>query len=184
MWSACASVSPWPIALGAPRTDGERRRSPCRGRGPLPRSPWRIARGACRTFPSASRRKLVEFDAVGHPMEIGYDFQKHALMKEVAAANAEAGGEAMPYLGALVCLSAFDVAVHDAYRRPARARHLRLLWAGTLEPRSGGLCRTGARKPGGFQGQVPEGLSGGPSSPSRYRCGISSAAWIRSRRKT
>jgi L-alanine-DL-glutamate epimerase-like enolase superfamily enzyme len=60
-------------------------------------------------------QKLVEFDAVGHPMEIGYDFQKLALMKEVDAANAEAGGEPMPYLGALVCLSAFDIAVHDAY---------------------------------------------------------------------
>ena len=47
-------------------------------------------------------KKLVEFGAVGHPMEIGYDFQKQGLMKEVAAANAEAGGEAMPYLGALV----------------------------------------------------------------------------------
>lgn len=68
-------------------------------------------------------QKLVEFDAVGHPMEIGYDFQKHALMKEVAAAN-EAWGlehgmtgdvEKMPYLAALVCLSAFDIAVHDAF---------------------------------------------------------------------
>ena len=66
-------------------------------------------------FSTRLARKLVEFDAVGHPMEIGYDFQKLALMKEVAAANAEAGGEAMPYLGALVCLSAFDVAVHDAF---------------------------------------------------------------------
>jgi L-alanine-DL-glutamate epimerase-like enolase superfamily enzyme len=68
-------------------------------------------------------RRLVGFDSVGHPMEIGYDFQKQALMEELAAANAQAaaagtgegGGEAMPYLGALVCLSAFDVAVHDAF---------------------------------------------------------------------
>jgi L-alanine-DL-glutamate epimerase-like enolase superfamily enzyme len=60
-------------------------------------------------------KKLVDFGAVGHPMEIGYDFQKQGLMKEVAAANAEAGGEAMPYLGALVVLSAFDIAVHDAF---------------------------------------------------------------------
>lgn len=61
--------------------------------------------------------KLVAFDAVGHPMEIGYDFQKQALMTEVAAANAEAGTEDMPYLAALVCLSAFDIAVHDAFGR-------------------------------------------------------------------
>jgi L-alanine-DL-glutamate epimerase-like enolase superfamily enzyme len=60
-------------------------------------------------------RRLAAFDAVGHPMEIGYDFQKQVLMQELAAANAESGGDAMPYLGALVCLSAFDVAVHDAF---------------------------------------------------------------------
>ena len=60
-------------------------------------------------------KALVNFDGVGHPMEVGYDFQKEVLMTEVAAANAAAGGEAMPYLAALVCLSAFDIAIHDAY---------------------------------------------------------------------
>ena len=60
-------------------------------------------------------RRLVDFDAPGHPMEFGYDFQKAALMDEVALANKEAGGTEMPYLAALVCLSAFDIAIHDAF---------------------------------------------------------------------
>ncbi len=67
--------------------------------------------------------RLAQHEGQGHPMEIGYDFQKEVLMNELAAANAEAagtgagqsGGEALPYLGALVCLSAFDIALHDAF---------------------------------------------------------------------
>jgi L-alanine-DL-glutamate epimerase-like enolase superfamily enzyme len=58
---------------------------------------------------------LVKFGGVGHPMEVGYDFQKQVLMQDLEKANQEDGGEPMPYLAALVCLSAFDIAVHDAY---------------------------------------------------------------------
>lgn len=60
-------------------------------------------------------KRLVEFGATGHPMEIGYDFQKQVLMGELSRANTEAGGDPMTYLAALVCLSAFDLAVHDAF---------------------------------------------------------------------
>ncbi|CAN5863269.1 hypothetical protein BH11VER1_BH11VER1_20020 [soil metagenome] len=60
-------------------------------------------------------RKLTEFDGCGHPIEIGYDFQKQVLLSELAIANTEAGTEPMPYLAALVCLSSFDIAVHDAF---------------------------------------------------------------------
>ena len=58
-------------------------------------------------------RRLAGFDVSGHPLEIGYDFQKQVLMEELAAANQ--GVEVMPYLAGLVCLSAFDIALHDAY---------------------------------------------------------------------
>lgn len=58
---------------------------------------------------------LVDFDVQGHPMEIGHDFQKQVLMQEVARFNDASGDEPMPYLAALVCLSAFDIAIHDAY---------------------------------------------------------------------
>src|ERR1700742_1777410 len=41
---------------------------------------------------------LVKFGGVGHPMEVGYDFQKQVLLEDLKTANAEAGGEPMPYL--------------------------------------------------------------------------------------
>jgi L-alanine-DL-glutamate epimerase-like enolase superfamily enzyme len=58
---------------------------------------------------------LASFSTSGHPMEVGHDFQKQVLMQELAAANKEDESEPMPYLAALVCLSAFDIAIHDAY---------------------------------------------------------------------
>lgn len=66
-------------------------------------------------FSKRLAESLVKFDGVGHPMEFGFDFQKQVLMQELAAANQESGGEPMPYLSALVCLSAYDIAIHDAF---------------------------------------------------------------------
>lgn len=51
----------------------------------------------------------------GHPMELGADFQKSRLDALMGEFNHAQGGEPMPHLAALVCLSAFDLAVHDAY---------------------------------------------------------------------
>jgi L-alanine-DL-glutamate epimerase-like enolase superfamily enzyme len=58
---------------------------------------------------------LSRFDGKGHPMEIGHDFQKQVLIPELEAANNTSGSAPMPYLAALVCLSAFDIAIHDAF---------------------------------------------------------------------
>lgn len=60
-------------------------------------------------------QKLESCDLIGHPMEIGSDFIHGLLAKTLKAANAEAGGPEMPYLGSLVAFSAFDIAIHDAY---------------------------------------------------------------------
>jgi L-alanine-DL-glutamate epimerase-like enolase superfamily enzyme len=57
---------------------------------------------------------LATFTTGGHPMEIGHAFQKGRLPVLHAEADA-AYEEAMPHLAALVCLSAFDLAVFDAY---------------------------------------------------------------------
>jgi L-alanine-DL-glutamate epimerase-like enolase superfamily enzyme len=62
-------------------------------------------------------QRLVASGFEGHPMEIGHDFIHGPLAETLAAANAEAGGPEMPYLGSLVAFSAFDIAVHDAYGR-------------------------------------------------------------------
>lgn len=56
------------------------------------------------------------FDAGGHAIEIGHAFQEHVLPRVLARFNAEtADREPMPWLAALVCSSAFDLALHDAY---------------------------------------------------------------------
>ena len=63
------------------------------------------------------RRIAVDLEAFttgGHPMEIGHAFQRECLPVLHAEADAEYE-EAMPHLAALVCLSAFDLAVFDAY---------------------------------------------------------------------
>ncbi len=79
-------------------------------------------------LPHAERRQtLLEFCArlgaawaafgeSGHPMEISSAFQSQELPNLVAEMNRQrAGREPMPWLAALVCFSAFDLALQDAY---------------------------------------------------------------------
>jgi L-alanine-DL-glutamate epimerase-like enolase superfamily enzyme len=57
-----------------------------------------------------------EFDRTGHPLEIGHAFQEHVLPGLLEEFNTTGKlTEAMPWLAALVCSSAFDIALHDAY---------------------------------------------------------------------
>jgi len=52
----------------------------------------------------------------GHPMEIGHRFINGPLNDCLARANEKnPSQEGMPYLAALVCCSAFDLALYDAY---------------------------------------------------------------------
>jgi L-alanine-DL-glutamate epimerase-like enolase superfamily enzyme len=61
---------------------------------------------------------VTDFDAWGHPLEIGVDFQRDALPLLIAEFNADReSASQLPYLAALVCCSPFDVAMHDAYGR-------------------------------------------------------------------
>src|SRR5262245_5266116 len=57
------------------------------------------------------------FDATGHPMEIGHDFQQEILPVLLARFNEQPvkRPEPMPWFAAFVCFSAFDLALHDAY---------------------------------------------------------------------
>lgn len=60
--------------------------------------------------------ELLTFDRTGHPMELGYDFQKECLLPLLEKVN-EGKEEKLhiPYLAGLVALSAFDIALHDAF---------------------------------------------------------------------
>ena len=58
----------------------------------------------------------TDFSEIGHPMEIGHAFMKtklHGLWEKANADRADAAK--IPWLAALVCCSAFDIALHDAY---------------------------------------------------------------------
>jgi L-alanine-DL-glutamate epimerase-like enolase superfamily enzyme len=59
---------------------------------------------------------FVQFPAAGHPFEISHEFQEQGLPTLLRQLKQRcAGSEPMPWLAALVCYSAFDLALHDAY---------------------------------------------------------------------
>jgi L-alanine-DL-glutamate epimerase-like enolase superfamily enzyme len=55
--------------------------------------------------------------SVGHPIEVGHDFQETVLQSWLKGFNQRSrrGKEPMPWLAALVCCSPFDLAMHDAF---------------------------------------------------------------------
>jgi L-alanine-DL-glutamate epimerase-like enolase superfamily enzyme len=56
------------------------------------------------------------FDCAGDAMQVGHAFLQEQLPRLLAEANNErAGREPIPPLAALVCCSAFDIALHDAW---------------------------------------------------------------------
>jgi L-alanine-DL-glutamate epimerase-like enolase superfamily enzyme len=58
----------------------------------------------------------VDFKASGHPLEITHAFGEDVLADLTAEFNAASQlDEDMPYLSSLLCLSVFDIALHDAY---------------------------------------------------------------------
>jgi L-alanine-DL-glutamate epimerase-like enolase superfamily enzyme len=69
-------------------------------------------------------RLWVDAREMGHPFELGHDFHDGSLKRALKQFNAtqRARKEPMPWLAALVCSSAFDIALHDAFgqllRRP------------------------------------------------------------------
>ena len=54
------------------------------------------------------------FDPGGHALEIGHAFQRQRLPSLLAQFNSDRA-HPMPWLAALVCCSAYDIALHDAY---------------------------------------------------------------------
>ncbi len=57
------------------------------------------------------------FEETGHPVKVGHAFQERVLPGLLESANSRLGAEhePIPWLAALVCCSAFDIALHDAY---------------------------------------------------------------------
>jgi len=78
--------------------------------------PWQERNDALQAFCLELAEAWSRFEIAGHPIEIGHAFQTTELMSMLGNFNAARGErEPMPYLAALVCCSAFDIALHDAY---------------------------------------------------------------------
>ena len=58
----------------------------------------------------------LDVEAAGHPLEVGHAFMEESLPRLLQQFNATRGNtDQVPWLAALVCCSAFDIALHDAY---------------------------------------------------------------------
>lgn len=81
------------------------------------RLPYAPRHQALKDFSVRLAQAWVEFSRRGHPIEVGHDFQDEVLRPLLDRFNQERRevGEPMPWLAALVCCSAFDLAVHDAF---------------------------------------------------------------------
>ena len=71
---------------------------------------------AMKAFCTLLARHWAQFEAQGHAIEVGHAFLENVLPKLLNDFNlSRAEREPMPWLAALVCCSAFDIALHDAY---------------------------------------------------------------------
>jgi L-alanine-DL-glutamate epimerase-like enolase superfamily enzyme len=78
--------------------------------------PYEERHAALNDFCVRLTKAWADFVEAGHPLEVGHTFQTAVLPKMLQEFNAERKGRApMPWLAALVCCSAFDIALHDAY---------------------------------------------------------------------
>ncbi len=79
--------------------------------------PYESRLAALKQFSIRLAEAWVQFSRRGHPLEVGHDFQAEVLRPLLDRFNQERRdlGEPMPWLAALVCCSAFDLALHDAY---------------------------------------------------------------------
>jgi L-alanine-DL-glutamate epimerase-like enolase superfamily enzyme len=76
--------------------------------------PYALRHEMLRRFTQQLAEQIKSLDLTGHAMEIGADWQELLLPKMLAAFNRGAS-EPMPLLAGLVCLSLFDLALHDAF---------------------------------------------------------------------
>jgi len=77
--------------------------------------PYATRENALREFCMILARAWTDLDAKGHPLEVGQAFQSQVLPSLWERYNRTSVVEPMPWLAALVCCSAYDIALHDAY---------------------------------------------------------------------
>ncbi|NQT50493.1 mandelate racemase/muconate lactonizing enzyme family protein, partial [bacterium] len=124
---------------------------------------------AMKAFCVALAEAWAAFGTSGHPMEVGHAFLESELPRLLDAANAHRpDAEPMPQLAALICCSAFDIALHDAFGnlvgRPAydtyTAEFMNADLAAYLTPTEGAdACFAGKYPADFFASPVPTKLS-------------------------
>ncbi len=79
--------------------------------------PYQERHEAMRLFCKSLAQAWTTFEQQGHPIELGHTFVESILPGLLDEFNQQRGkhAEPMPWLAALVCCSAFDIAMHDAY---------------------------------------------------------------------
>ena len=79
--------------------------------------PYEVRHDALKRFCVKLAKAWTDFDDSGHPMELGWNFQEQILPSLLGAFNKEPTdvAEPVPWLAALVCVSLFDLAIHDAF---------------------------------------------------------------------
>jgi L-alanine-DL-glutamate epimerase-like enolase superfamily enzyme len=102
------------------------------------------------------RRLVVMWSSVqvsGHPLEIGHHVNSLALPREVAALGG--GTASIPRLAALVCNSAFDLALHDAYGMANGVPTFDTYTAEYMNTDLSAYLRSAPGAPGDFRGVYP-----------------------------
>ncbi len=104
--------------------DGQGRKADGWGETPLSvqwvwpnHTPFRERHEALKQFCIELTELWASVKTRGHPIELGHEFQETVLRGWLEGFNQRRrrGKEPMPWLAALVCCSAFDLALHDAY---------------------------------------------------------------------
>jgi len=81
--------------------------------------PYEQRHSALQQFTREVTAAWVNSGETGHPLEIGHDFQESILprLRNDFNGTANRAGEPLPWLAALLCCAACDLATHDAYGR-------------------------------------------------------------------
>lgn len=136
--------------------------------------PYETRHAALKAFCCALVPAWAGLDLQGHPLELGHHFQEHVLPRVLAGfthgnaiiprpdqgtvSSAPEPDRGLPLLAALVCCSAFDIALHDAFGQligqPIYAtydsRHIGKDLASFLEPAPGSLVSFAGKWPSDF----------------------------------
>jgi L-alanine-DL-glutamate epimerase-like enolase superfamily enzyme len=117
---------------------------------------------AMKHFCEVLARAWSKFEQTGHAMDVGHSFAERQLPKLLAEFNTSLAIGPMPLL-ALVCCSAFDIALHDAYGKLAdkpvyqtyNSKYMENDLSTMLQPADGADVSFAGKYPGDFLAKTP-----------------------------